>query len=298
MFSFLFQRIAANRLSDQKLRARRNKSTSIHRSRTLGIGMECLEHRTLLSATTMEVEPNNNAATATIAQFDPADGAAQLAGSIANRKDRDFFQFTAPSSGSVQLAVHGDPGLVTKVEVENSHRDEVFETEPHDGIDSGSFAVEAGQTYTLRVEGKDKTIGAYTVDLVLSNDAPPANGGADEQNEDGPNDRNHYAVDDHGQRHGGHGADDVVAAVATTASKRGGADDPANHDAVDDRGQRHGGHGADDVVAAVATSASKRGGADDPANHDAVDDRLTVALATPAAKVDDHGADRQNDRGN
>jgi hypothetical protein len=260
MLSFLFRRTAAIQNYGEKPQARRIKAALLHRSRALGVGLEVLEHRALLSATTIEIEPNDKAATATIAQFDPSDSAAQLAGNIATRKDRDFFQFTAPSSGSVNLTLAGTSGLVPKVEVENSQRAEVFQTEPHDGINSGSFAVEAGQSYTLRIESKDKTIGAYTVDLVLSDTAPPANGGADEQNEDGPNDQNHDAGDDHNQRHGG--------------------------------------HGADDVVAAIATSASTRRGADDPANHDAGDDRLTVALATRAVTVDDHGVDRQNDHDN
>ena len=43
-------------------------------------------------------------------------------------------------------------------------------------------------------------------------------------------------ADDHGRRHGGHGADDPAGHV-----RHSGSDDPAGHDAGDDHGGRHGG---------------------------------------------------------
>ena len=46
---------------------------------------ESMETRTLLSATTVEMEPNDSNQTATIAAFDPADSAAHLVGTITSR---------------------------------------------------------------------------------------------------------------------------------------------------------------------------------------------------------------------
>ena len=72
-------------------------------------------------------------------------------------------------------------------------------------------------------------------------------------------------ADDHGRRHGGHGADDPAGHVRHSGDddapghvrhsgdddpaghvRHSGDDDPAGHDAGDDHGGRHGGHGGDD----------------------------------------------------
>ncbi|MBX7166426.1 MAG: hypothetical protein K1X74_08750 [Pirellulales bacterium] len=141
---------------------------------------EMLEPRQMLSATTFESEPNNSGATADAAQFDPADGAVSLLGVIANRRDQDYFRITAAAAGQVQLDALGDLGLAAKVEVQNAQGLDIFETEPNNGVNAGSFAVSAGETYTIRVRGQNKTTGVYVVDLKLDADPiapPPGSGG-------------------------------------------------------------------------------------------------------------------------
>ena len=161
-------------------------------SRRLGLrnfSVETLESRALMSATTMEIEPNNSLATATVAQFDPADNAAHLVGTLANRDDKDFFRFTAPATGTMQLGLQTDAGVAVKLEVDSA-QGEVFETDPNHGVNSGSFSVTAGQTYSLRVQSQGKLVGSYSIDLSLAPVTPPPSGTVTETE---PNDRESQA---------------------------------------------------------------------------------------------------------
>ncbi len=158
--------------------------------------LESLEHRQMLSATTIETEPNDKSATADVAVFDTVDGAARLEGTIANRKDRDFFRFTAPAAGPLQLAAVGSNGLVAKVHVYNGQGVEIFETEPNDGVNAGSFLVQSGQQYTVRVKSADDTTGNYQVNLTLG-DPPvtqPPSGIGNQLAETEPNNRKSQAT--------------------------------------------------------------------------------------------------------
>lgn len=72
----------------------------------------------------------------------------------------------------------------------------------------------------------------------------------------------HGAADDHGQRHGGQNAEDIVTVLASARQNRGNNEsaghdaigdvaadhDSAEHDAADDHGQHHRGHRADDHI--------------------------------------------------
>lgn len=127
--------------------------------------IESVERRDMLSATTIESEPNNVKALADAVLFDTSDNAAEVRGQISNRDDRDFFRFSAPQSGAMNISITTPNGLHGKVSVEDALGNKLFESEPNDGITSGSFNVNAGQRITMRVRGQDKTTGNYVVNL-------------------------------------------------------------------------------------------------------------------------------------
>lgn len=151
----------------------RTKVKTMNRRTTRGFRSELLEQRSMLSATIVESEPNNLPANADVVALDLSDNAAQYSGIIATRDDRDFFRFTVPASGNLQIAVSSNSGLVAKLEVRKSQGAQVFETEPKNGVQSGTIAVEAGQSYIARVRSQDKTIGSYSIALSLSDPNSP-----------------------------------------------------------------------------------------------------------------------------
>jgi hypothetical protein len=141
------------------------------------LGMEQLESRTLLSTLTNESEPNNGRAAADAIAFDAADGAATLSGTISDRRDRDFFRFTAENENTVAVNVSGQGGFRAKLSIEDSAGVKLFESEPNDGVNSGSFQIQAGQSVFVRVRGQSNSMGSYRVDLTL--------GGTDGGTDDG-----------------------------------------------------------------------------------------------------------------
>ena len=80
----------------------------MNRRTTRGYRTELLEQRSMLSATIVESEPNNLPANANVVALDLSDNAAQYSGIIATRDDRDFFRFTVPASGNLQIAVRSN----------------------------------------------------------------------------------------------------------------------------------------------------------------------------------------------
>lgn len=144
------------------------------KNNTLGrrtLRIDSLERRQMLSATVVETEPNEYYASNSF-QLTPEEPT-QLVGEISDANDRDFFRFTAEADGRVSVGV--DPNAPVDVEVETSQEQEVFENEPRDGLFSGSFRVEQGTSYRIRV--RDADLGgpaSYTVDLRLT----PYNGDA------------------------------------------------------------------------------------------------------------------------
>ncbi len=135
---------------------------------------ESLERREVMSATIFETEPNNTKRTADPVQFDVVDNAAELRGTVANRKDEDFYLYRPTSAGTVYLALSDSPTLAAKISVEDSAGQKLFESEPNDGVTSGSFNVAAGRNVYIRLRGQNKTTGDYTVQLSLNAPiAPP-----------------------------------------------------------------------------------------------------------------------------
>jgi hypothetical protein len=142
--------------------------------------VESLERRELLSTLVAETEPNDRKSAADEITFDVVDGAADLTGSIAMRRDRDFFAFTAAADGPVGLNLTPSNGFVGKVNVESAAGVELFETEPNDGVNSGFFNVVAGQRIFIRVRGQSGSTGDYNVHLSLTGDAGGGSGGGGE----------------------------------------------------------------------------------------------------------------------
>jgi len=133
--------------------------------------VESLETRNLLSATSIESEPNDRRASADVADF--SSGQAVLEGTSTSDNDKDFFVLTAPSTGSVSVQVNSANGEFAQLEVEDAVGRERFETEPNDGINAGSFAATVGEQLFFRLRAKDDAPAHYSVSVVA------ANGGAD-----------------------------------------------------------------------------------------------------------------------
>lgn len=86
-----------------------------------------------------------------------------------NHDDRKFFTFTAPQTGTMQLVVTTSNGIFAQAEVEIAQSSvDVFETEPNDGINSGSFPVLSGRTYLLRLRAPQISPAQFTVRLTLN----------------------------------------------------------------------------------------------------------------------------------
>jgi hypothetical protein len=141
------------------------KRVQIERTR---LRLEPLELRALLSTMVLESEPNNTKPTADEVSFDAADGGADVIGAIGSRQDQDFFHFRAASAGSIDLASDTAGGFNTKITVEDGRGVKLLETEPNNGINSGSFSVAAGQDVFIRVRGNRNATGDYTVHLTLN----------------------------------------------------------------------------------------------------------------------------------
>lgn len=97
-----------------------------------------------------------------------AGGFATLRGVSANQNDKDFFVFTAPRSGRLDVNVLAPGGSFAQLEVENASGQHLFETDPNDGINSGGFNVAAGGVYFIRLRSKDSFAADYQVQLSLT----------------------------------------------------------------------------------------------------------------------------------
>jgi hypothetical protein len=114
-----------------------------------------------------EREVNDSQSAANVFGFDSL-GQAELRGRAATSRDRDFFVFTAPRTGEVQVTVERTSGIQAKLNVERPGGETIFETQPNDGVNSGSFQVEAGQKYFVRLRSPAKLAAGYAVLLALS----------------------------------------------------------------------------------------------------------------------------------
>lgn len=123
--------------------------------------LELLEPRRLMAFTYLplvgarvvkETEPNDDKAAATAFVLHSPSGNARLKGTFKNNDDRDYFTFTAPRSGRMQVNVRGLGGTFAKLEIETLGGQDVFETQPNDGVNRGSFDLQNGVTYIVRIE--------------------------------------------------------------------------------------------------------------------------------------------------
>lgn len=112
-----------------------------------------------------ESEPNDTKPTADVATLG-SNSTLKLTGS-ANKQDRDFFAVKNDSSGNVAVKLEMLSGNVS---IESRRGIKMFESESANGIVSGSFAAEQGETYYVRLRGKADAASAYTVTLVHTAD--------------------------------------------------------------------------------------------------------------------------------
>jgi hypothetical protein len=137
--------------------------------------LEGLETRTVLSATVMEMEPNDSQAQATPIPAIESDGV-DLVGT-AHGNENDFFVMTPATSGRLSVQVNSTSNGLAKLEVETANGVDVFETEPNDGIHSGSFQISAGVTYLFRMRSQDNHEDAsYVTMLRMIDHTGDANG--------------------------------------------------------------------------------------------------------------------------
>lgn len=137
---------------------------------------DCLEERYMLSASITEVEVNDRAALAN--SFDvPPDGIVQIQGVSTSKRDKDFFRLVAPTSGPVDLVVSAPGGRFAQLELKDTAGNELFETEPNDGINSGRVTLTGGQAYLLRMRSKENSAASYLVDMLFGGGAGGGGGG-------------------------------------------------------------------------------------------------------------------------
>ena len=108
-----------------------------------------------------ELEGNNSKATANKVDL----GASLRIQGASSKSDDDFFALRATTTGTVQIATTS--GSV-KFSIEDARGNKVFESEPNNGVLSGSFTAIAGTTYYLRIRGTNAALSPYLVDLALS----------------------------------------------------------------------------------------------------------------------------------
>ena len=115
-----------------------------------------------------ETESNDSKSSANAFTF-PDTNSVQIQGISASKRDSDYFVFTAAASGTIQASLSAS-GSIVQLEVETAGGANVFETEPNDGVDSGSFRVQQGVKYYIRLRSKSTVSSTYQVDLVLAAD--------------------------------------------------------------------------------------------------------------------------------
>src|SRR5262245_47122106 len=125
------------------------------------LGFEILESRVLPSVMVMEVEPNDKENGSAFFTFPTDDGAANLQGTAANQRDRDFFAFTITSSTTLNIQVGSSNGVLAKLRIDDTLGNKVLATKPKEGINSSSAAVVLGRTYFVQLRSKGSNPAAY-----------------------------------------------------------------------------------------------------------------------------------------
>lgn len=107
-----------------------------------------------------------NHAVATTVQVDAA-GLVTFTGTSANSDDKRYFLLTPPRDGALAITVSSTNSRFAKLRVEDARGNNLFETEPSTGINSGTVLVKGGQQYFLRLRSQDRTPAGFSVALRL-----------------------------------------------------------------------------------------------------------------------------------
>lgn len=126
-----------------------------------------------------ESEPNNRAREADFAPLSTVN-TTRLRGVSTSSNDKDFFVVRPQQAGTLNLRVYGPAGNVAKLEVTNVLGTTLFQTEPNNGVNSGSVHVNANQILYIRVRASGSASSAYAVDAALTADPTPASAALDE----------------------------------------------------------------------------------------------------------------------
>jgi hypothetical protein len=112
------------------------------------------EHRTLRTSTAITLQPGQTTTITGVSQ---------------NHDDRKFYSFTAPRSGTLNVVVESPNGVFAQAEVENARTSvDILETDPNDGINSASGAVQAGVPYILRMRATSNSAAQFVVRITLT----------------------------------------------------------------------------------------------------------------------------------
>lgn len=100
-----------------------------------------------------------------------AGNTAQVTGTSSGEKDKQFYAFTAPTTGVLTVALQpGDAGRYAELELEDVLTSaDLLELEPGEGgPTSGTANVVAGRLYRMRLKSPDLVPVSYTVDLSIA----------------------------------------------------------------------------------------------------------------------------------
>ena len=112
---------------------------------------------------------HGTAVTAVGVSFD-ASGSAQITGSLADKRDRQYFTFQAAADGQLSIGLlPGSNGGWAKLSLYNANGLEMIELDPSSRPRStATVPVVAGTTYTLRLRTPGKSAADFTVNLKLA----------------------------------------------------------------------------------------------------------------------------------
>ena len=112
---------------------------------------------------------HGTAVTAVGVSFDTS-GSAQITGSLADKRDRQYFTFQAAADGQLSIGLlPGSNGGWAKLSLYNANGLEMIELDPSSRPRSTAVvAVVAGTTYTLRLRTPGKSAADFTVNLKLA----------------------------------------------------------------------------------------------------------------------------------
>lgn len=127
---------------------------------------ESLPARLVLSATVAESEPNNTEVTGDPIHV-PQDGTVLLTGVSQSKDDKDYFSISPTVGGLLTVDVQSMNGNLPQLEITDRANNQLFETQPNDGIHSGQVDLEAGIQYLIRLRSKSNDASVYEVALTF-----------------------------------------------------------------------------------------------------------------------------------